>query len=116
MKLSEAARILGQKGGSKPKHFSAEEIEIRKTRLAEARKKRWPKATCETTKSGDREQTKRRILDYMSKHPLIVTPHNDPRVELLDELEREGKLRSGVPFADSSGTLDHKNILWQLIT
>jgi hypothetical protein len=114
MDLSKAARMLGRKGGSKPKNYSPEEIEIRKRRLAAAREKRWPKTTCETIK-GDREQTKKKILDYMSKHPLIVTPRDDPRVVLLDELEEEGKVRSGVPLADSSGTLDHANILWQLV-
>ena len=58
------------------------------------------------------------LLPYYKPPGKEIDLHNQEvkTQELLDELEREGKLRSGVPFADSSGTLDHKNILWQLIT
>ena len=36
-----AAVELGRLGGKKPKNYSPEEIEKRRQRLAEARKKRW---------------------------------------------------------------------------
>jgi hypothetical protein len=41
--ISEAARALGRLGKGKPKRFTAAERARRKKRLADARKKRWPK-------------------------------------------------------------------------
>lgn len=41
---SEAASALGRMARGVPKQFSAAEIELRRRRLAEARKARWPES------------------------------------------------------------------------
>jgi hypothetical protein len=41
--ISKAAKLLSSLQIGKPKHYSEEEIAKRTIRLAEARKKRWPK-------------------------------------------------------------------------
>jgi hypothetical protein len=41
--LQKAASIMGKKGRGIPKTLTAEERQRRSQRLAEARKKRWPK-------------------------------------------------------------------------
>ena len=42
--LNEMAKKMGRKGGRNPKHYSPEEIELRRERLVYARAKRWPNA------------------------------------------------------------------------
>ena len=39
--MNKHAQALAKLGKGVPKHYSAEELEIRKARLSEARKKRW---------------------------------------------------------------------------
>jgi len=41
--MNKAAQTLGKMAAGKPKNFSTEELARRKKRLAEARKKRWPR-------------------------------------------------------------------------
>jgi len=41
--MNRAAQTLGRLARGKPKKYTAAELERRKKRLAEARKKRWPK-------------------------------------------------------------------------
>ena len=41
--ISKAAKLLSSLQIGKPKHYSEEEKEIRRKRLAEFRKRRWPK-------------------------------------------------------------------------
>lgn len=56
--MNKAAQKLGKLAAGKPKHFSAAEIKRRKKRIAEARKKRWPKHRAKSESEKTRAEHK----------------------------------------------------------